>query len=144
MHTLICPSCGAGNRVPEDRIGQSPQCGRCKTPLFPGKAFELSGEALARHRQHDSLPLVVDFWAPWCGPCRMMAPHFNAVAERLEPNLRFAKLDTEAEQAVAADYGIRSIPTLMVFHHGQILARESGAMDTPGLMRWLSGLEFGG
>ena len=131
-----CPHCGAVNRVPASRLAEAPSCGKCKSPLLPAEPVELDEPSFDRQIAGD-LPVVVDFWAGWCGPCRMMAPHFARAAQMLAPDIRFAKLDTERAQAVAARYGIRSIPTLIVFRDGREVARQSGAMDANGLVRWV-------
>lgn len=136
-HYLICPACGAKNRVPVQRLQQGPQCGKCKTALLPASPLTLDGPRLERLLAHETLPLVVDFWAPWCGPCKMMAPVFEAAAGELQGRLRLAKLDTEAHPQAAARFGIRSIPTLIVFSGGQELARQSGALPAGPLRQWL-------
>jgi len=128
---LTCPHCGTTNRVPAERLDEAPKCGKCKQALFTGQPLELD-----RHVAGD-LPVVVDFWAPWCAPCRMMAPHFERAAGELEPRVRLAKLNTEAEQGVAARFGIRSIPTLIAFRNGKEVARQSGALDSASLVRWV-------
>jgi thioredoxin 2 len=134
---VICPHCGTTNRVPRERLRDAPTCGRCKRPLFDGRPVELDGPALARQIASSDIPVVVDFWAPWCGPCRMMAPHFERAARELEPEVRLAKVNTEEEQAAAARYSIRSIPTLIAFKGGREVARQSGAMDAASLARWV-------
>jgi thioredoxin 2 len=134
---VACPGCHGLVRVPAARMGEGPRCPRCKTPLFGGKVVDLDPAGFEAHVGRGELPVVVDFWAPWCGPCHAMAPQFEAAARRLEPRLRFARVDTDAAPELAARYAIRSIPTLIVFRNGQPLARQSGAMDAGSLARWL-------
>ena len=140
-HLLICPGCDAKNRVPSTRLQQVPLCGKCKAELVPFEALTLSGPKLDRLLANETLPLVVDFWAPWCGPCLKMAPVFSAAAGDMNGQLRLAKLDTEAHQAAAARFGIRSIPTLIAFHHGKEVARQSGALSAGQLRQWLESLK---
>jgi thioredoxin 2 len=137
---IVCPACNTINRVPEVRLSQAPACGNCKKPLFAGHPVELTETSFDTHINRGDIPVVVDFWADWCGPCKMMAPHFVRAAQQMEPRLRFAKLDTEAAQVIAGRYGIRSIPTLIVFLHGKEVARQSGAVDTATLVKWLTPL----
>lgn len=136
---VVCPHCNTTNRVQSARLAAGAVCGKCKQALFTGHPVALDGASFERHVAASDLPLVVDFWAPWCAPCRTMAPHFEKAAAELEPQVRLAKLNTEAEPAIAARYGIRSIPTLVVFRRGRELARQSGAMDGGSLMRWVRG-----
>jgi thioredoxin 2 len=133
---LVCPHCNAVNRVPAARLGDAPTCGQCKQPLFVGQPLELDAASFDRHIGRSDIPVLVDFWAPWCGPCRMMAPAFAQAAGMLEPQFRLAKLDTEANQAIGARLGIRSIPTLALFRGGREIARQAGAMAAADIVRW--------
>ena len=137
-HRIVCQHCDALVGVPGGRLGEGPRCPACHTPLFDGHPVELSDGNFGRHVAQGDLPVVVDFWAPWCAPCRMMAPAFEEAAQRLEPAARFAKLNTDSAQETAARYGIRSIPTLIVFKGGREIARQPGAMGTEALVRWVS------
>lgn len=136
----LCPSCGAINRVAEERLGEGPKCGKCHKALFLGRTVSLDDAGFSRYQQHEQLPLVVDFWAAWCGPCKSMAPVFEDAAARREPRARFIKLDTEKAVASAQRYGIRSIPTLMVFRGQQKVAEQAGALPPAALAQWLDGL----
>jgi thioredoxin 2 len=134
---IVCPHCHAVNRVPTEKLAAQPACGKCKQSLFTAHPVALDDSNFAQHIARSDIPVLVDFWAPWCAPCRMMAPAFEQAAQRLEPGMRLAKLDTEASQRIAAQYNIRSIPTLALFKGGKEIARQAGAMDAAGILAWV-------
>ena len=133
---IVCPHCNAVNRIPAGRLGDGPKCGGCHKPLFTAHPVALTTATFATHIGRSDIPVLVDFWAPWCGPCKMMAPAFEQAAAQLEPRLRLAKVDTEAEPQLGAQFGIRSIPTLALFRGGREIARQPGAMGTADIVRW--------
>jgi len=133
---VVCPNCLATNRVPDDRLAAGGTCGNCGTRLFNSKPIELTSSNFNKIIGNNELPVMVDFWAPWCGPCKMMAPVFEQAAQQLEPNMILAKLNTEKEQAIAARFGIRSIPTIAIFKAGRVVAQQAGAMDMRSLTHW--------
>ncbi len=139
---IVCPECDGINRVPTARLGDRPRCGACKSPLFTGKPLALSEERFRRHLRLSGLPLLVDFWASWCGPCHAMAPAFEAAATRLEPRMRLIKVSTEEAPALAGELAISSIPTLAFFAGGREVARQAGAMPTGRIIAWAEAADF--
>ena len=133
---IVCPHCDGINRVPAARVGDGAKCGKCQQPLFTRQPLALDEQRFARHAQRSDIPLLIDFWAPWCGPCRMMAPAFEQAASQLEPAVRLVKVNTEEAQQLGAQFGIRSIPTLMLMRGGREIARQAGAMDAAGIVNW--------
>ena len=135
---IVCPRCHTVNRIASERSSLQPRCGRCKEALFTGHPLELTGRSFQQHITRNDIPVVVDFWAVWCGPCKMMAPSYAQAAVALEPQVRLAKLNTEQEQAIAAQFNIRSIPTLVIFKSGREIARKSGAMSVTDIVNWIN------
>ncbi|MEO9129877.1 MAG: thioredoxin TrxC [Sphingomonas sp.] len=134
---ITCPVDGALNRVPRARLREKPQCGTCHNPLFQGKPVNLTAASFDRHALQSDLPVVIDFWAVWCSPCTMMSPRFEQAAALLEPRVRMAKIDIDAESAIAERYGIRSIPSMIMIHKGREIARTTGAMQTADIVKWI-------
>jgi thioredoxin 2 len=134
---VACPQCHTLVRVAGERLADRPRCARCKAQVLSGQPIELDAAAFATHVERATLPVLVDFWAPWCGPCKMMAPQFAEAAKQLEPRVRLAKVNTEVEQELAAKFGIRSIPTLALFKGGREISRQAGAMGTSDIVRWV-------
>ena len=134
---IVCPHCNAVNRLPKDKLGAGPKCGKCKALVLDGKPLDLTAANFQQQIGRNELPVVVDFWASWCGPCKMMAPVFSQVAQQMATRVRFAKVNTEQEQMLAGQFGIRSIPTLVLFRNGQEVSRQAGALDLGSLTQWL-------
>ena len=133
---IVCSHCDAVNRLPVERLTDNPKCGKCHAALFQGEPLILTATNFQTHLERNGVPLLVDFWAPWCGPCKVMAPAFAQATLQLEPRVRLAKLDTEAEQRIASRFAIRSIPTLVLFQQGKERARKPGAMGASDIVRW--------
>jgi thioredoxin 2 len=135
---VVCQHCDSLVGVPSERLDDGPRCPRCRTALFEGHPVELTDRNFDLHVGRSDLPVVVDFWAPWCGPCRMMTPAFEEAAKSMEPSARFAKLNTDEAQGIAARFSIRSIPTMVIFKDGHEVSRQSGAMSAEQIRRWVA------
>ena len=138
---IVCGNCGRINRLPADRPATAARCGSCHRPLFDGHPVEVDEQAFARHVAHSDIPVLVDVWAPWCGPCRAMAPMFERAAKELEPMVRLLKLNADKAPSVSSRFSIKGIPTLLLMHDGKEISRQSGAMDARNIVAWtLNGL----
>jgi thioredoxin 2 len=137
LNHIVCPHCSSVNRIPVKRLAESPLCGKCKQGLFIGHPAEVTESSFSRHISRSDIPVLIDFWAPWCGPCKTMIPLFKEAAKQLEPQVRLVKVNTEQEQSLADKYNIRSIPTLALFKNGEEIARQSGVMSVDELVLWV-------
>jgi thioredoxin 2 len=133
---VVCPSCAALNRLPGDRAADEAQCGACKARLFAGAPLAIDAAGFERHTAKNDIAVLVDVWAPWCGPCRSMAPQFERAAGLLEPDVRLLKLNADDNPEISARYGVRGIPALLLFHHGKLAAQTAGAMDAGRIVAW--------
>lgn len=136
MTRIVCSHCGATNRLPEGRDRAAGKCGKCGRPLFDGQPADISAALLEKHIAKSDIPVIVDVWAPWCGPCKVMGPQFAAAAKQAEPDLRFVKLNSDENQALSGQLGIRGIPTMIMFKAGKEVARTSGAMSSSDILKW--------
>ena len=137
---IVCPTCLATNRIPNERLKDNPKCGKCHDALFHNKALDVDSRTFKKIIAKSSLPVIVDFWAPWCGPCKMMTPIYNQAASQLQGEYILIKVNTETEQQISAQFGIRSIPTLMAFKNGREVNRVSGALQLPQLLQWVKNI----
>ena len=135
---IVCPYCNGTNRLASNKIPNEAKCGRCKKSIFDTKPIELTNENITQHLEKNDIPVIIDFWAPWCGPCKMMGPNFEQAARNYKAKVRFAKVNTEAQQSLGAHFNIRSIPTLVLFKGGKEIDRVSGALDANQLSQWIN------
>jgi len=135
---IVCPHCNGTNRIPSSKTPEEAKCGRCKKSIFDTKPIELTSENISQHLEKNDIPVIIDFWAPWCGPCKTMGPNFEQASRNFKAKVRFAKVNTEAQQSLGAHFNIRSIPTLILFKGGKEVDRVSGALDANALIQWIN------